>query len=1653
MIPSNSRRELNRDDSFMLKHCKKFENSIKNTSTYSEQEFNNLNDIVSFVLDSTEQYTKIKTNGIMLVGPSGSGKSTFLDFLSGAQINVENDGIYARNPIQSCKLNSFLPNLYSPCDISGYKDTTFIDYPSNDKNGPLYEILKESTKLKIANSCSNIKILFVIQQSDLTDGRGGIILGQTADKLKSLVGDISDLYENIFLVVSKADPSQDILEQINACLNHINKQDNGELGNFKPILQEIIDNNRFTAFCNPPVYSTDNDLDYVPLSDPDLSRETLLALIEKLEYRDIKGSNRFLVKSSPHLKNMVDGYYHDGPILGAISIVQRNVIEQFNQYFEKISKQKASIDIVNIPTFLSTLEQINDFINLNIDEITFQDFCYQLISKLLPLENYFPSSKIPLDDINEALSIPAFYSKFSSNPFQTLENFNFKELFQFNKLFTSISNDLNSIKQPVYKIQGSDLICFGYDLRFSDVVSKVDNNINNIEIIALNQIDIDHDLTGPSTNLSIYSPVWNITRKCEINLSATSNLIPAGVEESNDYLNNGPARGLPGLPGSGGGNFYGVGQVFAGIKNLSITSNGGNGGTGGSGEVGINTGIPINFLNPSTVNIQGQMVDSTNYEIQQSEMNAPIKNELLVNFMKQHWITNEGTFIAFIIKDKFYGLSNVGSKINRFERILFDVDIERIGDEDYPGGVGGIGGLGGHSGQVCVLNLNDNTDITNQISVIRLNGGNGPNGIRGKYGPKGIGKKEVKITFSHNFLPNGSSNPTATLDLLLPETVSNAPYPRSLFASFNSDNQNQPEPHPNNAESSKNSFSTFITEKNQAFNHIDIMKSTFIKKIIHSDTEDLIDDGDGSISSLSTSSLLESNESDDEFNPQEIVSPDDLTFSQDNIPEPTLVDEPMHPDLFVSNLEEDDENQDDLYLSNLFYISEPIVENENLLESNIIQDVEKDSPSTILVEFDTVEKNLDINIENETIQQTIEALPEVKDAIHHVIDTLVKSNSFGSESESESVSSQEELLSDQEKESTEDPIQDKYCIIETQVLENEPMETEPTINLESTLDIDGKQISVESEPGSSQEEILSDQDSQENVSSENCIDKNNQDEKDIDEALESQDQPINQESTLESNILDETIVVESENESEPSFSPDELDQESKELAENPSHDNSMIEFKEDEVLESQDPTINQESTLGSDLFVEKEISEDESESGSSQEELLSDQGCQDEKDIDEDLESQDQPINQERTLESNILDETIVVESTEDPIQDNYRIIETQVEEDEPMETEPTINQENTLESNILDESENESGFSPKKLDQESELTEDHIHDNSMIEVKEDEVLESQDPTINQESTLGSDLFVEKDRETVAQSISHDSDAYIEDCIQDDEKNIPDKYFTQEDEEHIPEVETKEAECPLHDSLVDNLVDPPQENNTIVETPKDQVETLSHHPYHYEDSGAPFENTKPSESKDDIDSKQENIVVLDNLLPDAKLSQESISLLENNSYDEMQDDKLESESVSESESSESELSESDQEEKSIQDNDIKYSPDIIVEVDSDIVEREEPIVIDQKEPIDVHQQPTPKYNFSPVQDYSRPTNFSKSQTLLTPTPTRPISKPPSTPLTTLIKNQIPLNPPRPSTPKKSISERISMFEKLAKESQQTVTIKSPAPKRSLDQLP
>jgi hypothetical protein len=173
------------------------------------------------------------------------------------------------------------------------------------------------------------------------------------------------------------------------------------------------------------------------------------------------------------------------------------------------------------------------------------------------------------------------------------------------RIFSHLRNLIKSAKRyvadPKIKYRRNIAKITGGLLGTSDIPEEILRrpDLSEIELYSWHTLLIDEDLTAPGVNLTLIAPHWWVIGNKKISLKGAEALAHNNpkARDGDDESSHGE-DGLPGKPGGSGSHFYGKGEVFEGLENLTIDVSGGKGGPGQNGGNGAKgqDGLPGNIL-------------------------------------------------------------------------------------------------------------------------------------------------------------------------------------------------------------------------------------------------------------------------------------------------------------------------------------------------------------------------------------------------------------------------------------------------------------------------------------------------------------------------------------------------------------------------------------------------------------------------------------------------------------------------------------------------------------------------------------------------------------------------------------------------------------------------------------------------------------------------------------------------------------------------------------------------------------------------------------------------------------------------------------------------------------------------------------------------
>lgn len=504
------------------------------------------------------QNTENAPEHIIVVGPTGSGKSTLIHALAGKNITAEKP----HNAPFIIKVSELLPGFrisdtnavgtHEPCAWV-HNNTLYWDCPGfGDPRGPRDDIVNAFSLNSLFKG--RTKIVVVANESHLQVDRGTGFL--------KLMEDIVRLF-----------PSCDAL------IHNI-------------------------AFIFTRQRDIDNPCDYIKES---ILPEGIMSddVRKVLSYYTQNGAHHFGVLPYPTHA----GSYETTEIIQTI----RNAI-QSAQFIEHATPRI----VLSPESKLLTLD-FSEFLNQNIRSFIQQDIAKKLIDfcERTIAEYYNPSAHAlrdtflnvsraikPVDSLTPRETFDALCKALGAyinidplnayvNQLCFLESLNASIHVDINAWIQAISQHLK-IFEPLYSpphitnnnvhvtVQGVLV-----DLSEISMFLKTQHALKTLDIFAAHTLFLDESIYKTSLeNVNIIAPIWNVTTNCELSFigdpgaqGQSGACVPYEAHENG-------RDGQPGGPGEPGASFYGRGEKFINMNNLSIKNHGGHGGYGGHGGTG-----------------------------------------------------------------------------------------------------------------------------------------------------------------------------------------------------------------------------------------------------------------------------------------------------------------------------------------------------------------------------------------------------------------------------------------------------------------------------------------------------------------------------------------------------------------------------------------------------------------------------------------------------------------------------------------------------------------------------------------------------------------------------------------------------------------------------------------------------------------------------------------------------------------------------------------------------------------------------------------------------------------------------------------------------------------------------------------------------------
>ncbi|AVP86973.1 hypothetical protein phytr_90 [Candidatus Phycorickettsia trachydisci] len=160
-------------------------------------------------------------------------------------------------------------------------------------------------------------------------------------------------------------------------------------------------------------------------------------------------------------------------------------------------------------------------------------------------------------------------------------------------VLSKVKNELQTLESGGFDFiqqDNSQVTFVGYSVKVSGVarfISTARIGIEHIRIFALGEVVVDGSLDLSGGCVSIIAPAWNIVAPSMINLKGKSGDEYGLRSVSGKDLCEDGIDGASGSQGGNGGHFWGIGEDFFNLENLSINVDGGPGGTGQNGGNGL----------------------------------------------------------------------------------------------------------------------------------------------------------------------------------------------------------------------------------------------------------------------------------------------------------------------------------------------------------------------------------------------------------------------------------------------------------------------------------------------------------------------------------------------------------------------------------------------------------------------------------------------------------------------------------------------------------------------------------------------------------------------------------------------------------------------------------------------------------------------------------------------------------------------------------------------------------------------------------------------------------------------------------------------------------------------------------------------------------
>ncbi|CAG8755657.1 1664_t:CDS:1, partial [Racocetra persica] len=693
--------------------------------------FNEINDRISQ-----------QENAIIIIGNTGEGKSTLLGYLTGIPLFSDEDefGDYIISADNSSGIiinDRPISQTYLPICRETYWDCPGFE----DTRGPVQNIVNAYSIYKLIKSVKKLKILLIISESTIKSTRKKDFLN-LINNLGVTFKNIDELVKGLCLVITKNDKLN--AKKVRACFQRILEEYDNQ-NNFSQSTRKILN---FLSSSESQIVFFNAPQQKGQVSDTDKS--SILESIKTISYlENLETSILLDDKSKLYIDDLINKFYDD-----VKNFIELKFYPAIQNHFEKL-----------IDTHLGTVKELrnslidfsNKFNNIFDNPEKFEENLQQI---LLIVE------QMQRNDLKEELlkkiSLLNFFKLVKPDSVDIKGNTN--------SWYGHISKIIKELElltsSPKVRYQGHLLTLEGIIIGTEDLNIAMNNlKLSEINVFSLNSLFIDKDIIAPGINLTIASPQWRVIGKRIINLKGNPGP-PHASSKANDGINDGISYinekniigqineqinnekinnekldsqandeispidgqkinydgqkingedGLPGLPGSNGGNFYGKGVTFLNISSLTINVSGGDGGQGQDGGNGAD-GLDGTDCGEDYVKNKD---DSALISREKVKVNLFSEEEALD---KAKRCTEKLIKLVLTVNDKHE-------------------EVYEYFDPGKKGGNGGRGGIGGIGGKPGTVEFNNSSKLLKNLIIIKeskrgVNGEGGKPGLGGKNGQK-----------------------------------------------------------------------------------------------------------------------------------------------------------------------------------------------------------------------------------------------------------------------------------------------------------------------------------------------------------------------------------------------------------------------------------------------------------------------------------------------------------------------------------------------------------------------------------------------------------------------------------------------------------------------------------------------------------------------------------------------------------------------------------------------------------------------------------------------------------------------------------------------------------------------------------------------------